>query len=145
MLRKVATVAIIAVLLVGGFVYFRWSSSIRQPLQFSHSAHVKRKIDCATCHGSSQLDSLPQPSLCVTCHKDKKFPDRVQWVRVYRVAPDIIFSHEGHLKDDCSVCHKQMSEASPWIHEARFKMDFCMKCHEQRGADNTCRACHKNR
>lgn len=131
--------------LAGMFFYFRWSSAIRQPLNFSHSQHVRSNIDCATCHESSSLDATPDVSLCSSCHKDLTFPQKAQWMRVYRVAPDIIFSHSKHLDDACAACHKSEVAGRRWVHESRFTMDFCMKCHEQRRANNTCGACHKNR
>lgn len=135
----------ILVLLVGMFFYFRWSSAIRQPLNFSHSQHVRASIDCATCHKQAQLDSLPEVALCKTCHNNLTFPQNVQWVRVYRVAPDIIFSHAHHSQDSCKICHESLANGQRWIHESRFTMDFCMKCHEQRHANNACGACHTHR
>ena len=139
---------LIAIAIVAGLaafvVYFRWSSAIHQPLNFSHFQHVGSQIPCATCHPPAELDSLPKTTTCAGCHGDKQFPAQVQWIRVYRVAPDIIFSHAQHLQDDCTTCHKEIL-ARRWVHESRFTMDFCMKCHEQRRADNSCRACHKNR
>ena len=131
--------------LAGMFVYFRWSSAIRQPLNFSHSQHVRSNIDCATCHEPGTVDASPGVSLCSSCHKDMTFPQRAQWIKVYRVAPDIIFSHTQHTNDTCATCHKAQVAGQRWIHESRFTMDFCMKCHQERQANNTCGACHKNR
>lgn len=140
----VTTIAIVAGL-VAMVVYFRWSSAIRQPENFSHSTHVRSNIPCETCHVAGGLDALPAVDVCASCHKDIRFPQRVQWTRVYRVAPDIIFSHSRHSNDDCATCHASLVNGKRWIHESRFTMDFCMKCHEQRRADNSCGACHKNR
>lgn len=145
MKKTLIYIAVALIGLAGMLVYFRWSSAIRQPLNFSHSDHVHRNIKCGTCHNSKDLDVLPNTTACTSCHSDRKFPQEVQWVRVYRVAPDIIFSHVQHSQDPCATCHKDLVEGKRWIHESRFTMDFCMKCHEQRHANNTCAACHKNK
>lgn len=143
--RKLIVTALIVFGLAGMFFYFRWSSAIRQPLNFSHAQHVRSKIECAQCHKTGELDSLPAPASCASCHADMRLPEKVQWARIYRVAPDIIFSHSSHLKISCATCHDQVVAGRRWIHESRFTMDFCMKCHQQMRADNSCGACHKNR
>ena len=131
--------------LAGFLIYFRWSSAIRQPLEFSHSSHVKQGIQCSVCHSEQSSDQLPPGTSCTGCHKDRSFPVDVSWIRVYRVAPDIIFSHNAHASFPCAACHEQMTAGKRWIHETRFKMDSCTQCHEQKGAQNECRTCHKNR
>lgn len=131
------------ILLVGGFFYFRWSSQIRQPLQFAHGQHVKQQIPCASCHKSA--DILPAVNTCVPCHPNITATQTVQWIHVYRVAPDIIFAHDKHADISCATCHSQMIMPRRWIHESRFSMDFCVKCHAGRNAPNECRTCHKNR
>ncbi len=128
----------------GSIIYFRWSSRILQPLEFSHTTHVKQKIPCSACHFEAS-DELPSVALCADCHKDRSFPREVSWVRVYRVAPDIIFGHREHTNFSCGDCHEQMTRGARWIHEARFEMDFCTICHQQKGAQNECRTCHENR
>jgi len=135
--------AAIVLFLTGGFFYFRWSSAIRQPLQFSHRQHVLQNISCARCH--QVTDTLPEISTCAPCHPDMATVKSVSWQKVYRVAPDIIFSHKEHTEFSCATCHQQMTSAKRWIHERRFPMDFCMECHAQRGAKNECRTCHQNR
>lgn len=141
-MRKLIIFCVIVLGLSAFFLYFRWSSSIHQPLQFSHSQHVKANLDCSTCHSS--LDELPSTSGCKNCHSGQAFSAQAQWIRVYRVAPDIIFTHANH-KETCETCHLQMTSGARWVHEYRFSMDFCMKCHEQKAAPNQCSTCHKNR
>lgn|SRR3990172_12983026 len=136
----------IALLLIAGYmVYFRWSSAIRQPLQFNHSKHVKQRISCETCHANPLDESLPTTSKCLSCHKSMSLPGTVQWIPIYRIAPDIIFSHAKHMDMSCEICHKEMTSAKRWIHETRFKMDFCMECHDRMSAENKCSTCHRNR
>jgi hypothetical protein len=133
----------ILVFLVGAFFYFRWSSRIVQPLEFSHRQHVLQNIACSRCHQVS--DTLPQVTTCAPCHPDLTSSKSVSWQKVYRVTPDIIFSHQQHTEFSCATCHRQMTSAKRWIHESRFSMDFCMDCHAQKAARNECGTCHKNR
>lgn len=144
MRRKKIIIAVVLAMVIG-FVYFRWASAIRQPLDFSHPQHVKAGIACSTCHPSGSLETLPSTVECKECHKNKPLPSHVQWVPVYRVAPDILFAHSKHPSVPCSTCHQQFTSAKRWVHESRFKMSFCMDCHEDTGASNTCKTCHKNR
>ena len=141
-MRKLIILGVIVLALSSFILYFRWSSSIHQPLNFSHAQHVKANSECSTCHSS--VDDLPATSICKNCHSGETFPSQTQWVRVYRVAPDIIFSHTNH-KESCETCHVQMVSGARWIHEYRFPMDFCMKCHAEKRAPNQCGTCHRNR
>jgi ribosomal protein L40E len=138
-----AVTLIIVVGLTASFFYFRWSSRIQQPQNFSHSVHVKASISCKQCH--SDLRSLPISSLCQQCHSGSVMSADVRWIRVYRITPDIIFDHSKHADVSCATCHQQMTSAGSWIHEYRFPMNFCMKCHAERKASNECRTCHLNR
>jgi class III cytochrome C family protein len=143
-MSKTAIIAgLILLFLTGAFIYFRWSSQIRQPLDFSHGQHIKQQIECAACHKS--LNALPVTATCRPCHPQFSTTQTVQWIRVYRIAPDVIFTHDRHSDISCETCHKAMTTPRRWIHESRFTMDFCMKCHAERGAPNECRTCHKNR
>jgi hypothetical protein len=125
------------------FLYFRWSSAIRQPLEFSHRQHVLQKIPCSTCHKT--VETLPEVSACVSCHPKLQIVSGTAWQKVYRITPDIIFSHQNHTDFPCSSCHKAMTSAYRWVHETRFSMAFCMDCHAQKGAKNECKTCHTNR
>lgn len=137
-------IAIIATVFIIVFlVYFRWSSAIRQPLEFSHAQHVQQDIPCTKCHATP--DSLPAAAECKACHAQMNFPPRIAWIKVYRVAPDIIFSHAKHTEVPCSTCHEKFTSADRWIHESRFKMSFCMDCHEDTRAPNECKTCHLNK
>jgi hypothetical protein len=140
--KRIAGILIFLAILVS-VVYFRWSSAIRQPLEFSHAQHVKEKIPCITCHVTP--DVVPTIEGCKECHEQKAFPPRVDWIKVYRVAPDILFTHAKHRQVPCSTCHEQFTKPDLWIHESRFKMSFCMDCHADTRAPNECRTCHKNK
>ena len=139
--KRIILISFLAIIVL--VIYFRWSSAIRQPLQFSHSQHVKEGIPCARCHVTA--DSIPATVLCKECHAQKTFPARVDWIKVYRVAPDILFTHAKHTDIPCSTCHEKFTAADRWIHESRFKMSFCMDCHADTRAPNECRTCHRNK
>ena len=125
------------------FFYFRWSSAIQQPLEFSHRQHVLQKIECSTCHKS--VETLPETSTCISCHPKFQLGKEITWIKVYRIAPDILFSHQKHTDFSCATCHQAMTSAYRWVHESRFPMDSCMQCHAQKRAENECKTCHKNR
>src|SRR5262245_43814651 len=94
---KAILIVIASLILVAGMIfYFRWSSAIRQPLAFSHGEHVRVNISCGTCHTEKVPDSPPPASICVSSHTGMNPPPETQWIRVYRTAPDIIFSHLQH-------------------------------------------------
>jgi hypothetical protein len=141
--KKLALAAAILAAVVAFITYFRWSSAIRQPLMFSHARHVKAGKPCEACH--KNLESLPGTDICRKCHTRKSFPAEVQWIPVYRIAPDVKFHHAGHARVPCAKCHEEFTSARKWIHESRFDMPFCTKCHEQTGASTKCRMCHRNR
>jgi len=144
-MRKWLMALAVLFLLAAFFLYVRWSSAIRQPFDFLHPAHVKERLSCERCHRPQDINSLPATSLCKECHTEKNLPIQAEWRRVYRVAPDIIFTHEKHQDSSCATCHKEMTRTSGWIHETRFAMNFCMDCHARERAPNQCRDCHKNR
>ena len=144
MRRKFHIAVLAAASVAAMLVYFRWSSAIRQPLDFSHAAHVRQNIRCESCHAVQTSETLPAASQCVQCHKGMNFPTEVRWIHVYRVAPYIIFAHAKHTGFSCATCHKAMTSAKRWVHESRFKMDFCMDCHAKSRAKNECGTCHKH-
>lgn len=129
--------------LAASFFYFRWSSRIQQPLNFSHPLHVKARIPCSECH--TNLETLPDSVSCHRCHSNHTLLADVQWIPVYRVAPDIIFDHKKHKDVSCAICHEQITSGAAWIHEYRFPMNFCMRCHAEKKAPNECHTCHLNR
>lgn len=139
-------IGVIAVLLlITGLVFYSWwSSGIRQPLGFSHAQHVRENLSCSSCHAGSG-EPYPLTDRCAGCHKGMMIPVDVRWVRVYRTAPDIIYTHAKHTSVQCAVCHQAMSSAKRVVHETRFSMKSCMDCHRERNAANECRTCHKNR
>lgn len=144
MKKALVITAILVIAATGGIYYAWWSSAVRQPAGFVHSQHVAQNIDCATCHGDSG-EYFPQVDRCAGCHNGMKVPADVRWQRVYRIAPDVIFSHERHKDVACAECHPEMTSAKKVVHEYRYPMEFCMNCHAQRGAQNACAACHRNR
>src|SRR5262249_7125128 len=144
-MRKWIIALAVSLVLIGYIAYFRWSSFIRQPYGFSHARHVQQGISCQKCHPVDALDSRPAGTLCKNCHQDIHVLSQVRWIPVYRLAPDIIFSHQGHQKVECTLCHPEMTSPRRWVLETHYTMKFCMDCHALQGAKNECGTCHKNR
>jgi len=101
MKKALIITAVILAAAAGGIYYAWWSSAIKQPQGFSHAQHVAQNIDCAVCHGSAG-EYTPLNEKCDTCHQGMNLPADVHWVKVYRTAPDIIFSHVSHRSVECA-------------------------------------------
>lgn len=140
-------------------------SGIRQPLQFSHRAHVGSGLACEFCHesvASSTFAGMPPTDTCATCHaapmsdspeeaKVRAYADKgeeIPWRRVYRLPGHTYFSHRRHVTLaglDCRECHGDVADDT--VPQSRpavpLNMATCMACHEQRAASTDCNACHR--
>ena len=146
---------------VAGLLF--WQSAVRQPLNFPHSTHVARGIECIDCH--SRVDSRAEASLpsigkCMLCHRSmaaeklglkqlRGYAEKrreIPWVRVYGFERDshVKFQHAPHIRAKlaCAECHgavEKMTVAQPVV---KHTMGTCITCHRQRGASTECIACH---
>jgi hypothetical protein len=146
---------------------------VEQPIAFNHARHAKEEIKCLDCHtkaATSAYATLPKISMCKKCHNEaptdeearkKEHPDlekvreyvnnkkEIPWIQVNRVVGHVYFSHVAHVKYgeiDCAECHGDMSKSETPVVVSQidhFTMGKCMKCHEERKANNGCQACHK--
>ena len=142
------------------------TSAVRQPLEFSHRAHVGGNgLACDVCHESfatSVSAGMPTTETCMTCHqapmsdsaeeeKVREFANRgeeIPWRRIYRLPGHAYFSHRRHVTLaglDCRECHGDVAD-SP-VPQARpavaLTMTRCTGCHERLAASNDCDACHR--
>jgi hypothetical protein len=154
---------------------------VTQPVAFPHRAHLElteQKLECKSCHeGVATKISAGRPSTkkCLSCHsgetksaEEKKLQafgenkTEVPWQRVWRLPPDVFFSHRQHVavaKVECKACHGDMAslDRPPARALKRLTMAQCIACHDQsppppagapkavaarRIADN-CAACHR--
>lgn len=156
------------VLVAAGIVYFYFfapalAAGPAQPIPFSHRLHVSiKEIDCRFCHYGVERGphaGLPSTTKCLYCHKHiipehpkilelKGYDERgeaVPWRKITWLPDHVYFSHQRHIRKnvDCVECHGQI-ETMDRIKEAhRFKMGFCLECHQKRKASEDCWACHK--
>ena len=149
----------------GGFLVSRsgTSSGPVQPINFSHQKHTPF-LECIACHSgvtAGPAATLPRIEKCMTCHqapvtanpeaeKVKAFAAAGQepaWVRLFRLAPDIVYSHKVHVGGKglaCTTCHGDIASAAQITRgfgsrglggmSGRQLMEFCLSCHRQQAA-----------
>lgn len=134
--------------------------SNQDTIRIPHARHAEAEVECATCHetifDSTTVDegSFPKEKTCFGCHKKEKADCAFCHTKPDKPLPlparerDIIMNHSAHMervKEDCTVCHKQLP--NPFRTENLAPpMDACLSCHvhqEQYDAGN-CAACHKD-
>lgn len=72
----------------------------------------------------------------------------VPWHRIYDLPDHVYFSHRRHVavaRIECGECHGDVPNlvvpaAYPLV---QHRMDWCLECHEARGASTDCVHCHR--
>jgi hypothetical protein len=157
----------LSVILVLGFLYFFYvfpgaGMGPEQPIPFSHRIHAGVKdIQCRFCHPyvERSIDpGLPPVEKCLYCHnyvianhpwirKEHEYFDTrtpTPWKKVFYLPEHVLFNHQRHIKKEieCRECHGQI-ETMDRIPGKRFKMGFCIECHQRKKANLGCwLACH---
>ena len=160
-------VAGILVVAIAG-LYMSRSGAARQPLRFSHKAHVK-EIRCLACHPYYEKQAsagLPRLANCLVCHvgtqskkpedlaEEQKLAQRaekkeeVYWVRLYQLPDHAFFSHRRHVvlgKLECETCHGDIAarDAPPERPAQPIEMGWCVSCHRMKNVSTDCNACHR--
>ena len=163
-LALAAAVFLIAIAALSG----SWSGAARQPLRFSHKAHVK-EAKCSACHHYYEKHAsagLPRLADCLDCHEgvQSKEPEdvkeeeklaqyaerkaEIRWVRLYRVPDHSFFSHRRHVvlgKLECKTCHGaiEASDVPPGRPAQPIEMDWCVSCHRKEKVNTDCNGCHR--
>ncbi len=140
------------------------SGGVKQPIAFNHRIHAENDLECLDCHQLyEEHASSGKPSLevCSACHEDPlgesqeeaklreylESGKEVEWQRLYRVPEDVFFSHRRHVvlgEIECQTCHGDIGNSPrPPKRPVEITMKKCMKCHDERKADNDCLACHR--
>lgn len=158
---------LLCVALVGGFLYFFYRPpgfiiGPEQPIPFSHRLHAGVKaISCEFCHpyvGRSIHPGLPPVEKCLYCHnyiianhpqiqKEHRYFDTktpTPWRKVFYLPEHVLFNHQRHIRKEiqCAACHGKI-ETMDRIRGQRFKMGFCIECHQKKGANLGCwLGCH---
>jgi hypothetical protein len=129
--------------------------------------------DCHALRDDGTFAGVPALDKCSGCHaqpmgtsaREKRFIDayvttnrEIPWQTYSRQPQNVYFSHAFHVKLarlDCGQCHgpEGQSDTLPPVRVDRISlysgsahfqnMDACEDCHRQRGAANSCLACHK--
>lgn len=156
-------ILLVTMLLVYIF-YYRNRIGPEQPIHFSHRVHVNDKhISCVMCHdgvlNTAQAD-VPPLQTCMLCHdriivqhpEIQKLHEHyyqnhpVAWQKVSDNLPDFVFfNHAVHVskKIDCGACHGNVKEMDRVEEVHRFKMGFCIQCHQGNKASTDCYVCHR--
>lgn len=118
---------------------------------------------CMVCH--EDTTAMPGDENCGRCHdvgegEHEELSDQaklqhlaaqgepIPWRRIYDLPDHVYFSHRRHVTVagiGCPECHGDVAGLDrpaprPLVHH---DMDWCMRCHETRGASNDCIHCHR--
>jgi hypothetical protein len=126
---------------------------------FEHRAHSVAGVACVECHeGMSKAGELgplhvPQPSKCVSCHKqphDARACDGCHGVAHTRdearlAREHLRFSHDRHLSPlggQCVTCHGAAGKIDQASMRPRMAECFTCHTHKDQWAARDCQACH---
>lgn len=157
---------IILVLAAAGGVLSLTSTPVDQPIAFNHRLHVTDLgAECTDCHLYARTGvraTIPNFQACGVCHEvalgetqqeavliehvESQTP--IPWRKVYWLPEHVYFSHRRHTalaEIDCQVCHGAMKEREAPLSRrlVEISMEWCINCHQQRGASNDCISCHR--
>ncbi|MBI1792351.1 MAG: cytochrome c3 family protein [Acidobacteria bacterium] len=113
--------------------------------RFSHKKHAPLKMECVTCHATSETGEragFPPNEKCAVCHQGVEQPEPR---RLYRVADFVFFSHARHraAKLPCAACHGDVAARdAPRLHYPT-TMKACIGCHKAHRAGVSCNLCHE--
>lgn len=142
------------------------SESVDQPILFNHILHKEvAKLNCFFCHqyvSDHRVAGIPNIELCRACHSSdaiSKRPEalkvveyvkankRIPWQRMYELPKFVVFPHWIHIENkiDCSTCHGITGVSDrPVKMVDRDYMEWCVDCHQKRGASTDCYTCHSS-
>ena len=142
------------------------SESVDQPVRFNHIHHREvAKLNCSFCHrfaSEYRAAGIPNIEICRACHSSdaiSKRPEalkvveyvkankRIPWNRMYELPKFVVFPHWIHIENniDCSTCHGLTGVSdTPLRMVDRDYMEWCVDCHQRRGASTDCYTCHSS-
>jgi hypothetical protein len=175
--RAVAVLA--AAIAAGALWLLADGGAVSQPVAFPHKAHLElkdRKLECRSCHEGVETRlaaGRPATRKCLSCHsgETRSAEERalqtlgeqgeIPWRRVWRLPPDVFFSHRDHVaaaRIECRACHGDMAGLTrpPERPLRTVSMEQCIDCHARwqwpQGAPEAvaarrpatdCAACHR--
>jgi len=130
-------------------------------IRFYHSRHIKRKVECLTCHEEiydaptlENSNFRPAEEICMSCHKKERENNNCVFchsnVKLAQPWPKrdrpIHINHEEHIErvdEDCARCHKNLPEYGVSQNLVP-PMSACMSCHEHEKMfkGGKCATCH---
>ena len=133
-----------------------------QPIAFSHAHHVTEiGIDCQFCHAYARrgpVAGIPSVQRCAGCHgvvlseepeilrvlEYWENEEPIPWVRVHDLPDHVRFTHKAHVRAGvgCETCHGDVAAMEAAVQVESLSMGWCVSCHEDRGANRDCLACH---
>ncbi len=147
------------------FPIFSWVS-VDQPVLFNHILHKEvANLNCTFCHRYVERyrsAGIPNIEICQACHSTDAISKRPQalkvveyvkarqqipWKRMYQLPDFVVYPHSIHIQNgiECSTCHGITgTHERPVKMVDRIYMQWCMDCHEKRGASVDCYTCHSN-
>jgi hypothetical protein len=147
------------------FPIFAWES-VDQPILFNHIYHKEAAhLNCFFCHRYVEryrVAGIPNIELCRACHASDAISKRpealkvveyvkagkeIPWQRMYKLPSFVVFPHWIHIQSgvDCSICHGLTGlKERPIKMVDRNYMEWCVDCHQKRGADIDCYTCHSS-
>jgi hypothetical protein len=142
------------------------SESVDQPIRFNHIHHKEvARLNCFFCHpyvSEHRVAGIPNIELCRVCHSSdaiSKRPEalkvveyvkagkKIPWQRMYELPEFVVFPHWIHIENkiDCSTCHGLTGVSDrPVKMVDRDYMEWCVDCHQKRGASTDCYTCHSS-
>jgi len=138
-----------------------------QPIAFPHDLHASlNRMDCMYCHNSADRSGsagMPALKVCADCHIPAGVPTvridkpevqkliaywkaqrAIPWVRIYDLPDHVHFPHMRHVAvgSYCQECHGPVQARQDLGLNQPLTMEWCIACHEQRGARTDCIICH---
>jgi hypothetical protein len=139
----------------------------RQPIAFPHELHTSlSRMDCLDCHTAGERSGaagMPALGICTDCHIPDGVPmvrwsqpevqklvrywerqQEIPWQTIYQLAEHVHFPHMRHVAvaSNCQECHGPVQAGRDLGLNQPLTMEWCIACHEQRGARTDCVLCH---
>jgi hypothetical protein len=141
------------------------SSTVEQPIPFSHQLHLRFDTKCQECHPNPDPGdrmTLPAASKCMECHRTigkgkpaiqklaefDRSKQTIPWVRVYVVSGWVFWNHRAHLEAGmkCDSCHGEVSNMEVLKRATNVTtMAGCVDCHRKNDANTGCQYCHSGK
>jgi len=142
------------------------SEPVDQPVRFNHIQHKDvARLNCVFCHlyvREHRVAGIPNIELCRVCHSSdaiSKSPEalkvveyvkaekKIPWNRMYELPKFVVFPHWIHIQSqiDCSTCHGLTGVSDVPVRMVdRMYMEWCVDCHQKKGAVTDCYGCHSS-